>query len=53
MTLEMKIDVTGKEDEFLGSYVSRYKVAAVDGDGCASGEFACVGGKREKSNNQN
>ena len=53
MTLELKIDEIGKEDEFLDSYVRRYKVAAVDGDDCVSGEFVRAGEKRKKSSNQN
>ena len=53
MTLEMKIDEIGKEDEFLDSYVRHYKVAAVDGDDCVSGGFVRAGEKRKKSSNQN
>ena len=53
MTLEMKIDEIGKEDEFLDSYVRHYKVAAVDGDDYISGKFVRAGEKRKKSSNQN
>ena len=49
MTLEIKIDEIGKEDEFLDSYVRHYKAAAVNGDDCVSGKSVRVGGKREKS----
>ena len=47
MTLEMKIDEIGIEDEFLDSYVRRYKVAAVDSDDCVSSEFVRAGEKRK------
>ena len=47
MALEMKIDEIGIEDEFLDSYVRRYKVAAVDSDDCVSGEFVRAGEKRK------
>ena len=45
MTLEMKVDEIGNEDEFLDSYVCRSKVAAIDGDDCAFGEFLRAGEK--------
>ena len=45
MTLEMKVDEIGNEDEFLDSYVCRSKVAAIDGDDCVFGEFLWVGEK--------
>ena len=47
MTLEMKIDEIGIEDEFLDSYVRRYKVTAVDSDDCVSSEFVRAGEKRK------
>ena len=53
MTLEMKIDKIGNDDEFLDCYVSPYKVAAADSDDCVSGEFVRVEEKRKKSSIQN
>ena len=45
ITLEMKVDEIGNEDEFLDSYVCRSKVAAIDGDDCVFGEFLRAGEK--------